>query len=192
MLELTLPSTTSALGRLRAGDLIFLNGTIFTARDLAHKRAVEDGLEGLPTGFRGGAIFHCGPIMRKLGNGWQTISAGPTTSTRMEEMLPRFIKAVEPSMIVGKGGVSGEAVSALVDAGCPYLSMTGGTAALASSSVRSARGPFWDDLGSAEAVWELDVRRFGPLVVAIDSVGKNLHEEVLSKARSRAVAMFPK
>jgi tartrate dehydratase beta subunit/fumarate hydratase class I family protein len=69
--------------------------------------------------------------------------------------------------------------------------MTGGTAALASSMVRSAQGPYWNDLGSAEAVWELEVERFGPLVVAIDSAGNNLYDDVLSRAKRQASALFP-
>ncbi|MFH0815610.1 MAG: FumA C-terminus/TtdB family hydratase beta subunit [Methanobacteriota archaeon] len=175
---------------MRAGQLVTLTGKIYTARDLAHKRVVDCGLDGLPEEFRGGAIYHCGPIIRKRGNTSQVIAAGPTTSNRMEETLQRFLKTVRPSAIIGKGGLSGKAVSAMVGLGCPYLSMTGGTAALASSMVVSAKGPFWNDLGSAEAVWELDVERFGPLVVAIDSTGKNLHDEVVSRARRRALGLF--
>jgi fumarate hydratase subunit beta len=108
----------------------------------------------------------------------------------MAEGLPRFLKAVRPSAIIGKGGISGNAVPAMVMLGCPYLSMTGGTAALASSMVISARGQYWKDLGSEEAVWELDVERFGPLVVTVDSTGKNLYDDVISRAKRQASVLF--
>jgi fumarate hydratase subunit beta len=188
-LETPLPSASSK--GLRAGQTVTLTGKLFTARDLAHRRVVDEGLDGLPIGFHGGAIFHCGPIVRKEGKTWRVIAAGPTTSTRMVDALPHFLKAVRPSAIIGKGGISGKAASAMVRLGCPYLSMTGGTAALASSMVRSAQGPYWNDLGSAEAVWELEVERFGPLVVAIDSAGNNLYDDVLSRAKRQASALFP-
>ena len=191
MLEFETPIPDYSSRNLRAGQLVALTGKIFTARDLAHKRVVDDGLDGLPEGFRGGVIYHCGPIVCKQGNAWRVIAAGPTTSTRMAEALPRFLKAVKPSAIIGKGGMSGKAVQAMAKLGCPYLSMTGGTATLASSMVKSARGPYWKDLGSAEAVWELDVERFGPLVVTIDSTGKNLYADVLSMAKRQASEIFP-
>lgn len=188
--DIETPIAASLARDLRAGQLVTLTGKIFTARDLAHKRVVDEGLGGLPDGFRGGAIFHCGPIVRKRGKNWQVVAAGPTTSARMVEALPEFLKTVRPSAIIGKGGISGKAATAMVGFGCPYLSMTGGAAALASSMVRSARGPYWNDLGSAEAVWEFDVERFGPLVVAIDSTGADIYNDVISKARLRASKMF--
>jgi fumarate hydratase subunit beta len=186
MRVLDTPLSRKEAAELRAGELVALTGTIFTARDRAYKRVGEKGVAGLPRGFKGGTIFHCGPIVRKRGDGWQVVAAGPTTSARMDGALPAFMRAAAPSMVIGKGGLSKEAAGILVKNGCPYLSMTGGVAALAASMVRRARGPFWRDLGDAEAVWEFDVVEFGPLVVAVDARGGNLFETAEAESEKAA------
>ena len=88
MLELELPTTRAATGKLRVGQLVLVTGTVYTARDLVHKRVGETGLSGLPRGFKNGAIYHCGPIVRRRGGDWQVVAAGPTTSARMDQALP--------------------------------------------------------------------------------------------------------
>jgi len=89
---------------MKVGDVIYLTGVLITARDEAHKMALDlhEKGEKLPVDFAGNAVFHCGPIMKKGDNGWQVVAAGPTTSTRMEIFQDKFIEAFRPSLIIGK------------------------------------------------------------------------------------------
>jgi fumarate hydratase subunit beta len=184
--ELRSPLSRVQVSKLQAGETVFLTGNIFTARDRAHKRALDIGLAGLPKGFAGGTVYHCGPIMRKRGAGWQVVAAGPTTSYRMAGLLVEFVRIAKVRALVGKGGMPAEVAERVAELGCVYLAMTGGTAVLSAEMVHSAEGPYWEDLGAAESVWRLHVRRFGPLVVAVDTNGGNIYDQVVSAARKRA------
>ncbi|MEM0353655.1 MAG: fumarate hydratase C-terminal domain-containing protein, partial [Archaeoglobaceae archaeon] len=103
------------------------------------------------------------------------MSAGPTTSDRMSPYIPRIMERVDFFVMIGKGGVSNEAVKAMKGKAI-YLAFTGGAGAFAASRIKKVKGVFWEDLGMAEAVWVFEVENFGPCVVAIDSRGKNLYE----------------
>ncbi|MEM0022326.1 MAG: FumA C-terminus/TtdB family hydratase beta subunit [Archaeoglobaceae archaeon] len=160
---------------LKVGDIVYVDGEIMTARDKAHARAVEmmeKGLE-LPFSFNRSIVYHCGPIIQ----GDKVISAGPTTSDRMSPYIPRIMERVDFFVMIGKGGVSNEAVKAMKGKAI-YLAFTGGAGAFAASRIKKVKGVFWEDLGMAEAVWVFEVENFGPCVVAIDSRGKNLYEDV--------------
>jgi len=160
---------------LKVGDIVYVGGEIMTARDKAHARAVEmmeKGLE-LPFSFNRSIVYHCGPIIQ----GDKVISAGPTTSDRMSPYIPRIMERVDFFVMIGKGGVSNEAVKAMKGKAI-YLAFTGGAGAFAASRIKKVKGVFWEDLGMAEAVWVFEVENFGPCVVAIDSRGKNLYEDV--------------
>lgn len=160
---------------LKVGDIVYVDGEIMTARDKAHARAVEmmeKGLE-LPFSFNRSIVYHCGPIIQ----GDKVISAGPTTSDRMSPYIPRIMERVDFFVMIGKGGVSNEAVKAMKGKAI-YLAFTGGAGAFAASRIKKVKGVFWEDLGMAEAVWVFEVENFGPCVVAIDSRGRNLYEDV--------------
>lgn len=160
---------------LKVGDLVYIDGDIITARDKAHARAVEmleKGLE-LPFSFNRSIIYHCGPIVQ----GSKVISAGPTTSDRMSAYIPKIAEKVDFMVMIGKGGVSGEAVDAMKGKAV-YLAFTGGVGAYSASKIKKVKGVFWEDLGMAEAVWVLEVEKFGPCVVAIDSNGRNLYDDI--------------
>jgi fumarate hydratase subunit beta len=110
----------------------------------------------------------------------------------MSEILPDFVSIAHPTAIVGKGGISRAASDAIAKARCPYFTLPGGTAALSASRITMARGPYWSDLGSAESVWEFEVRSFGPLVVSVDLEGRNMHDRIIAAARGRAERLFPR
>jgi len=105
--HLSTPIPEEEIRRLRVGDVVYLDGTVITARDEAHRKALELHEEGgrPPIDFRGLAIFHCGPIVRREGERWVVVAAGPTTSMRMEIFEDRFIEAFRPAVIIGKGGM---------------------------------------------------------------------------------------
>lgn len=187
MRELSIPIDKEVLCGLRAGDIVTLTGTIYTARDEAHLRALEEIEAGndLPFDTKGAAIFHCGPIMRKYDDTWHLLAAGPTTSARMNSIEPDFIRATGASAIIGKGGMSQPTIDAMRDSGCIYLAMTGGAAVLAARGVHAVRDVHWLDLGMPEAVWVLDAVHFGPLTVAIDTHGVSLYAAVEEETRRR-------
>jgi fumarate hydratase subunit beta len=165
---------------LKVGDVFTLDGVIYTARDEVHSRALEYAKEGrkLPFDLRGAAIYHCGPIVRKDGGEWRVVAAGPTTSRRMDSMEPEFIERFGVRAIIGKGGMSQPTVEAMAKYGCVYLAFTGGAAVLAAEGISKVRSVEWLDMGMPEAMWEMEVKGFGPLIVAIDAHGESLYKKV--------------
>jgi tartrate/fumarate subfamily iron-sulfur-dependent hydro-lyase beta chain len=175
---------------LRVGDVVYVTGRVFTARDAAHRKIVEILRSGgrLPFDPRGLVVYHAGPVVRRRPDGgWEVVAAGPTTSARMESIEPEFIRLTGVRMVVGKGGMGRGTAEACRKYGAVYAVFTGGAAVLAASAVEEVEAVYWlEELGVPEAVWLLRVREFGPLTVVIDSSGANMYEEVLSRARSRA------
>lgn len=156
---------------LKAGDMILLSGTIYTARDAAHKRimALLDEGKPLPFELRGAAIYYAGPTPAP--EGLPIGSCGPTTSCRMDSFAPRLLD-LGLSLMIGKGTRSPEVVAAMKRNGAAYLCAIGGAGALAAKAVRSCEVIAFDDLG-CESVKRLVVEDF-PLIVAIDAQGNSI------------------
>jgi fumarate hydratase subunit beta len=164
---------------LRAGDRVTLSGLVYTARDEAHLMMEE---RGVPFDPKGAAIYHCGPIIID----GKVVAAGPTTSARMNNLSgPLLNKGVRA--LIGKGGMSEKVREQLKGKGV-YLAFTGGCAALAASCMKY-RGIYYEELGMAEAVWELEFDRV-PLVVGIDSMGNDLFHDVSCKAKLQFELLF--
>ena len=172
--------------KLRTGDIIYLTGTVITARDAAHRRALEllGKGERLPVDFHGLAVYHMGPVVRKKGDGWEIISAGPTTSTRLETYEAEFLERTGTKLVIGKGGMGAKTAEACKNLGTAYTIYTGGAGALAAKSIKRVKGVEWLDLGSPEALWILEVEDFGPLTVIIDPEGHNYYDEVRARAKA--------
>ncbi len=156
---------------LRAGDQVTLSGTVYTARDEAHLRMMED---GIPFDPEGAAVYHCGPVI----SGSRIIAAGPTTSARLNR-LTGFLLDAGVRALIGKGGMSSQVADQLSGRGV-YLALTGGCAVLAASRM-TLRGVYYEDLGMAEAIWIVELDRL-PLVVGIDSHGGDLFGAVAREA----------
>ncbi|HID60937.1 MAG TPA: hypothetical protein EYP46_03660 [Hadesarchaea archaeon] len=171
--RLTPPLSEPDIRKLRTGDLVSITGKIVTARDKAYTRAISDAK--LPVKLQGGIVYHCGPLAKRTPSGWKVVSAGPTTSARMDQIQAKFVKLTGVRALIGKGGVGEKVAGQLARLGCVYLAFPGGTGALAAKSVAKIEGVFWRDLGIPEALWVLRVRDFGPLVVAIDTRGDNIY-----------------
>ena len=180
MKELKIPLAEEDVRGLTLGEIVYVSGEFYTARDEAHMRALEHLEEGkrLPVDFEGKAVFHCGPIVRKLNGEWEIVAAGPTTSTRMNTLEPEFIEKLLPRAIIGKGGMGKETLKAMEKFGCVYLAITGGAAVLAAKGIKKVKGVEWLDLGMPEALWILEGERFGPLIVAMDTHGNSLFANV--------------
>jgi len=184
--KLRTPISEEDIRKLRVNDVLYISGTIVTARDQAHRRALEFYKQGkpLPINLEGLAVFHCGPLMGKEGDKWIIVSAGPTTSTRMEVFEDEFIEKFKVRVIIGKGGMGAKTTEAMKKYGAVYGAFTGGAGVIAAQSVKDIKGVEWFDLGMPEALWILEVEEFGPLTVAIDSHGNNLFEEVRKRVES--------
>ena len=171
--KIVTPLTREAVRTLKAGDSCLITGTIYTARDAAHKRLCEllDKGEPLPVDMENAIIYFVGPTPAKPG---QAIgSAGPTTSYRMDDYSPALIAAGQTGMI-GKGKRGPEVVSAMKEHGAVYFGAIGGCGALLSKCIKNAEIVAYEDLG-AEAIRRLEVVDF-PVVVIIDAEGNNLYE----------------
>jgi fumarate hydratase subunit beta len=192
--QLKTPITEQQARMLHVNDVVYVSGTVVTARDKAHRRALEWAKQGkpLPVDLEGQVVFHCGPVMRREGEGWVAVAAGPTTSTRMDRYEDQFLKTFKPRIIVGKGGMGKRTTDALSEFGAVYCAFTGGAAVLAAKAVRRVRGVEWLDLGMPEAMWILEVEAFGPLVVAIDSHGRNLFADVQAAVEANKQRLLQK
>jgi fumarate hydratase subunit beta len=181
-LKLTTPLSDEDVKKMKAGDKVYLSGTLYTARDAAHKRLVELVKKGekLPVDVEGQIIYYVGPAPAKPG---QAIgSAGPTTSYRMDPYAPTLIEQGLRGMI-GKGPRGQSVVDAMKKHHAVYLAATGGAAALIAKSVTKSEVVAYEDLG-AEAIRKLEVKDM-PLIVAQDCYGGNLFEEGIKQyARS--------
>ena len=170
------PIAESDARKLKAGDVIHVSGILFTARDEAHRVLLE---RGAPFPLEGLALFHCGPVVQKVGEGWRVVAAGPTTSARMELFEAEFLKNFRPRVIIGKGGMGEKTLKALGEVGAVYTHFTGGAGALAAQAIRRVKEVhFLEELGIPEAVWVFEVERFGPLVVAMDAHGRSLYADL--------------
>ncbi len=174
------PLTELDVRELKLGQTVSIDGVIYTARDEVHLRALQYHKEErkLPVDFRDSVLFHSGPLVKKEGEGWKLIAAGPTTSSRMNSLEPDFIETFGVRAIVGKGGMSQPTVEAMKRWGCVYLALTGGAAVIGASGIKRIKGVEWLDLGPPEAIWILEVKDFGPLTVAIDAHGNSLYGQV--------------
>ncbi|MDF2842647.1 MAG: hydro-lyase, Fe-S type, tartrate/fumarate subfamily, beta subunit [Herbinix sp.] len=172
------PLTNEIIQSLQAGDYVYITGTIYTARDAAHKRMYESLEEGktLPFDIENNIVYYLGPTPEREG---QVIgSAGPTTSSRMDKYTPALLDKGMKGMI-GKGKRSNEVINSIQKNNAIYFAAVGGAGALLSKKIKSSRIIAYEDLGT-EAIRELYVEDF-PVIVVIDTNGNNLYEIVMKK-----------
>lgn len=176
---LTTPIKDEDLKDIKAGDVIYLNGHIVTCRDVAHRRLIELGRE-LPVDIKGGAIFHAGPIVRKVEgeeDKFEMVSIGPTTSMRMEKFEKEFIEQTGVKIIVGKGGMGSNTEAGCKEHKAIHCVFPAGCAVLAATCVEEIEDAKWKDLGMPETLWVCRIKEFGPLIVSIDAEGNNIFEQ---------------
>jgi len=183
MTELRTPLSEKMVRELKIGGTVYLSGNVVTGRDEMHIRAIENSRRGkpVPEGIEGSVLYHCGPIVAKDSGGWRVVAAGPTTSARMDSLEPEMIRRFKIRAVIGKGGMSKEVGDAMRETGCVYLAAVGGAAVSLAESIAAVAGAEWQDLGMAEAMWRFRIERMGPLIVAMDSDGNSLYENVRSR-----------
>lgn len=179
VVRLTTPIRDADVRRLKVGDVVLLDGIIFTGRDAVHKYLHDGGDLDV---IQNGVIYHCGPVVINNGGEYRVLAAGPTTSIREEPYQADIIKRFGIKAVIGKGGMGAKTQKACQDYGCVYLHGIGGAAQIYAQCVQRVLSVRLEQFGSPEAVWELEVKNF-PAVVAIDSHGNNLQQVVTDRSR---------
>lgn len=168
---LKIPLENKDIKKLKVGDNVKLTGTIFTARDLAHNYLAKENPE-----FKDelNVIYHCGPLTKKKIINYKVVSAGPTTSKRMEKHMGKIIKKYKIKAIIGKGGFSKDMLKILKNNNCVYLQATGGAGALLAKNIKRVINVYkLEEFGETEAIWQLHVENFPAIVAMVN--GKSLY-----------------
>jgi tartrate/fumarate subfamily iron-sulfur-dependent hydro-lyase beta chain len=186
MNKLTIPLVEDQIRSLKVGDAVEISGVIYTGRDAVHKYLHDGGQLPMDVNFKGGVIYHCGPVVvRDENGGWKVTAAGPTTSIREEPYQWEIIRDFGLRGVIGKGGMGERTLAACQEHGCVYLHAVGGAAQVLAECVKSVRNVYLlEKFGSPEAIWELEVESF-PAVVTMDSHGRSLHKEVFESSQAR-------
>src|SRR5512136_1532830 len=196
----TIPISEADIRALRVGDSVLLDGVMVTGRDAAHKWMVEKFIKSvvpatdadqevyraLRSHLDGGAIYHCGPVVKKLPDGnWAFVAAGPTTSIREEPYEADVIAHFGVRAVIGKGGMGPKTLAACKQYGAVYLHAVGGAATLIASSVKEVLTVYKkDELGVPEAFWVVRVEGF-PAVITMDAHGQSLHETIVATSAQK-------
>lgn len=168
------PLTEAAVRSLKVGDVVLLNGEMYTGRDQVHSYLMKN---PPPADLNGAALYHCGPVMLKQGEGWVTKAAGPTTSAREEPYQHHVIRAYGVRAVIGKGGMGAQTLAAMKDAGAVYLHAIGGAAQVYARAIRKVVDVHLLEFGIPEAMWKLQVKDFFT-IVTMDAHGNSLHAEL--------------
>lgn len=173
---ITTPISYESIKNLRTGDIIYLTGVLVTGRDDVHLRVVTEHMT-CPFDFKEMAIMHAGPIIKEEPGKNAMVAIGPTSSIRMEAYAGDFIRQTGLRLMIGKGGMGKKTSQACKEYGAIHCMFPGGCAVIAAACVESITQVYWRELGMPEALWEMKVKEFGPLVVTIDTTGANLFLE---------------
>lgn len=180
------PLTEEQVRKLKVGDVVRINGMMYTGRDAIHKHLMD---HDAPIDLNGQIIYHCGPVMLKDENGnWHVKAAGPTTSIREEPYQGEIMKKFGIRAVIGKGGMGAKTLAALKEHGGVYLNAIGGAAQYYADCIKSVEGVDFLEFGIPEAMWHLRVENF-TAVVTMDSHGNSLHEDV-EKSSLEKLAQF--
>jgi tartrate/fumarate subfamily iron-sulfur-dependent hydro-lyase beta chain len=179
-IHLTTPLSTESVRKLGVNDIVNLTGIIYTARDMAHLRLreLQESGKPLPEALEGAVIFHAGPVVKKSSSGFDLLNIGPTTSIRMEPHSD-FLGRLGVKAIVGKGGLAEGSVQAFKKYGMVYLLAAPGCGVLHAQAVKQVKRVHWlEEMGMPEAIWVLEVREWGPLIVGMDSQGNSIFQAI--------------
>jgi L(+)-tartrate dehydratase beta subunit len=184
---LTTPLDPAALADLRAGDQVTLSGTVWGVRDATLIYWHQQGYK-FPADLSGAALLHTQPNVRREGDSWVPLCVGTTTSARMDRFTRPLLEHYGVRAILGKGGLSPDSAAAMAAHGCVYLAVVGGAASLETLQIEQIEAVYWEHL-MPECLWKFRFKDLGPLFVAIDTTGANLHQAITQKARDRLVAL---
>src|SRR5438552_5692279 len=185
------PLTEADVRGFRIGDSIILDGIIFGVRDGNLIRIFDKGVPP-PVDWRGAALLHTAPNVRKVGPGkYEPISVGTTTSMRMDRFTEGLLRDYGVRAILGKGGLSSRSTELMQQYGACYLSVTGGAAAMETLQIEEIEKAYWEDL-MPECIWQIRFKGLGPLTVGIDAQGGNLQADVQQQAQQKTAELLRK
>ncbi len=186
--NLTTPLSEDDVRQLKVRDTVTVNGHIFGIRDATQIR-MFDHQQAPPVDLRGAICIHTAPSLRKVGDKWEKISIGTTTSTRMERFTPPLIENYGVRAVVGKAGLLEGSLDAMKTFGACYLAIVGGAAALETTQIEEVEAVYWEDL-HPEAIYKFRVKDFGPLIVAMDSHGNHLYFDVKKQITQKLPELY--
>jgi L(+)-tartrate dehydratase beta subunit len=182
--RLTFPTTEEEIRKLRAGDLVTVDGHIIGIRDRSHIRIFDEGIEP-PLDLAGAFLLHTAPNVRKRDDGgYDPLCIGTTTSARMVRFTEGLGRDYGVRAIAGKGGLPDEAIEPMREHGMVYFAIVGGAAALETTQIEEIEEVYWEEL-MPECLWKFRVKDFGPLWVGIDSHGNSMFHDVNEAANKR-------
>ena len=186
--RLRTPLMEDDVRQLKVRDTVLVDGHLFGIRDATQIRIFDEGQEP-PVDLRGAICLHTAPSLKKTDHKWEKICIGTTTSTRMERFTPPLMEKYGVRAIVGKGGLLEGSSAAMKKFGACYLAIVGGAAALETTQIEEVEEVYWEDL-HPEAIYKFRVKNFGPLIVAMDSHGKNLYFDVKRQAVEKLPQLY--
>ena len=186
--NLNTPLSEDDVRQLKVRDTVIVDGHIFGIRDATQIRMFDQQQEP-PVNLTGAICIHTAPSLRRVGDRWEKISIGTTTSTRMERFTPPLIEKYGVRAVVGKAGLLEGSLEAMKKFGACYLAIVGGAAALETTQIEEVEEVYWEDL-HPEAIYKFRVKDFGPLVVAMDSHGNHLYFDVKKQIAQKLPELY--
>jgi tartrate/fumarate subfamily iron-sulfur-dependent hydro-lyase beta chain len=184
--ELETPLSLETVEGLKLGDLVTLNGKFFSCRSKFHAKMVREKAP-IPESLKGiDVMCHMGPVMQRQGEGWTVLSAGPTTSFRMDSYGPAMIKRLGLRAIIGKGTMGEKTMAAMRDEKCVHLCSVGMDSNVLPDKIRKVVSvDYLEEFGMIEAVWVFDAKGWGPFMVDIDTTGANYFDHIKKDVEER-------
>jgi L(+)-tartrate dehydratase beta subunit len=183
------PLTEADVRQLRIGDSVTLDGIVFGVRDANLIRVFDKNVPA-PVDWRGAALLHTAPNVKKVGPGkYEAICVGTTTSMRMDRFTEGLLRDYGVRAILGKGGLSERSAELMKQYGACYLSVTGGAAALETLQIEEIEKAYWEDL-MPECIWQIRFKGLGPLTVGIDAHGANMQRDVQMLAQQKTAEIL--
>src|SRR5918996_2056301 len=175
------PLTEEQVRALKVGDIVLVSGRMFTGRDAVHAHLMK---HEPPVDLRGSVLYHCGPVVKKEGDGWKVTAAGPTTSIREEPYQAEILRRYGVRAVIGKGGMGPKTLQGLKESGAVYLNAVGGAAQFYARCIEHTDDVSLMEFGTPEAMWHLWVRDF-PAIVTMDAHGNSLHKDVEAESAKK-------
>ena len=188
-LRLQAPLTDEVVRDLRAGDEVWLDGTVWGVRDASLIRFFDEGQRPEGVDFQGAIFIHTAPSVRMEGERYIPVSVGTTTSMRMDRFTRGCLENLGARAIIGKGGLSVGSLQHFTDLGGVYLSITGGAASWETLQIEEIEEVLWEDL-MPECLWKFRVKSFGPLFVTMDAHGTSTYEQVRAHTQEHLAAAY--
>lgn len=188
--QLQTPFSEGDVRQLKVGDIVHFDGTLFGIRDLTQIYMFDQNHEP-PVSLEGMPCIHTAPSLRKVGERWEPICVGTTTSGRMDRFSPALIEKYGVRTIIGKGGLYEKSLEAMKRYGAVYMAIVGGAASLETQQIEEVEAVYWEHL-HPEALYQFRVKDFGPLTVAMDSHGNHLYFDVRKEAKRRLPEIYKK